>query len=124
MKFMILVKATKPSEAGVMPSTQLLEEMGKFNQELIAAGVMLDGGGLRPTSKGARVTFSGKDRTVRMGPFENTSELVAGYWLWNVNSLEEAINWVKRCPNPMLEMSDIEIRPLYGMEDFAGQPAE
>lgn len=119
MKFLILVKATKASEAGVMPGPELLQEMGKFNQELIAAGVMLDGGGLHPSSKGARVTFSEKDRTVRTGPFENTSELISGYWLWNVNSLEEAIEWVKRCPNPMLEMSDIEIRQLYSPEDFA-----
>jgi hypothetical protein len=118
MKFMILVKATKASESGVMPSPQLLEEMGKFNQELMTAGVMIDGGGLHPSSRGARVTFSGKDRTVRMGPFENTSELVSGYWLWELNSLEEAIHWVQRCPNPMLEVSDIEIRQLYGMEDF------
>ena len=102
-----------------MPSLQLMEEMGKFNQELIAAGVMLDGGGLHPSSKGARVTFSGEERSVRMGPFESTSELVSGYWLWKVNSLEEAIHWVKRCPNPMLETSDIEIRQLYEMEDFA-----
>jgi hypothetical protein len=119
MKFMILVKATKASEAGALPGPELLEEMGRFNQELMAAGVMLDGGGLHPSSKSARVTFCGKDRSVRMGPFENTSELVSGYWLWNVNSLEEAIHWVKRCPNPMLETSDIEIRQLYGMEDFA-----
>ena len=119
MKFMIFVKATKASEAGIMPTPQLLEEMGKFNQELMAAGVMLDGGGLQPTSKAARVTFSAKDRTMRMGPFENTSELVAGYWLWELNSLDEAIEWVKRSPNPMPETSDIEIRPLYGMEDFA-----
>jgi hypothetical protein len=116
---MILVKATKASEAGVMPSPQLLADMGKFNQELIEAGVMLDGGGLYPSSKGARVTFSGKDRTVRMGPFESTSELVSGFWLWKVGSLEEAIDWVKRCPNPMLESSDIEIRQLFEMEDFA-----
>ena len=119
MRFMVFVKATKASEAGVMPSLQLMEEMGKFNQELIAAGVMLDGGGLHPSSKGARVTFSGEERSVRMGPFESTSELVSGYWLWKVNSLEEAIHWVKRCPNPMLETSDIEIRQLYEMEDFA-----
>jgi hypothetical protein len=116
---MVIVKATKASEAGVMPTRQLLEDMGKFNQELIQAGVMLDGGGLKPTSKGARVTFSGKDRFVRMGPFENTSELVAGYWIWKLDSLEEAINWVKRCPNPMPESSEIEIRPLYEDEDFA-----
>ncbi|MGA9992761.1 MAG: YciI family protein [Thiobacillaceae bacterium] len=118
MRFMIFVKASKASEAGVMPSQELLQAMGKYNQELIAAGIMLDGGGLRPTSKGARVTFSGKDRTVSMGPFPNTPELVAGYWIWKCNSLEEAINWVKRAPNPMLETSDIEIRPFFEDEDF------
>ena len=119
MRFMILVKATKDSEAGMMPSPQLLAEMGKFNQDLIAAGVMVDGGGLHPTSRGARVTFSGKDRTVTRGPFGHTNELVAGYWIWKLNSLEEAINWVKRCPNPMLDTSDVEIRQFYEMEDFA-----
>ena len=119
MRFMVLVKATKDSEAGKMPSPQLLADMGKFNQELIAAGVMMDGGGLHPSSKGARVTFSGKDRTVTKGPFAQTNELVSGYWIWKLNSLDEAIAWVKRCPNPMLEVSDIEIRQLYEMEDFA-----
>jgi PhnB protein len=119
MRVMVFVKATKASEAGVMPTAQLLEDMGRFNQELIAAGVMKDGGGLKPTSQGARVTFSGEDRALRRGPFENTPELVAGYWLWEVKSLDEAIEWVKRCPNPMPEMSDIEIRPLYTEEDFA-----
>jgi hypothetical protein len=118
MKVMVLVKATKTSEAGVMPTAQLLEEMDRFNQELTAAGVMKDLGGLKPTSQGARGTFSGKDRTVRRGPFENTSELVAGYWLWEVKSVDEAIEWVKRCPNPMPGVSDIEIRPLYSMEDL------
>ena len=119
MRFMVLVKATKDSEAGKMPSPQLLADMGKFNQELIAAGVMMDGGGLHPSSKGARVTFSGKDRTVTKGPFAQTNELVSGYWIWKLNSLDEAVAWVKRGPNPMLEVSDIEIRPLYEMEDFA-----
>ena len=119
MRFLILVKATRASEAGAMPSEQLLTDMGKFNQELMAAGIMLDGGGLHPSSKGARVTFSGTGRTVTKGPFANTNELVSGYWVWKLNSLEEAINWVKRCPNPMLETSDIEIRQLYEMEDFA-----
>jgi hypothetical protein len=119
MRFMVLVKATKDSEAGKMPSPQLLADMGKFNQELIAAGVMMDGGGLHPSSKGARVTFSGKDRTVMKGPFAQTNEIVSGYWIWKLNSLDEAVAWVKRCPNPMLEVSDIEIRPLYEMEDFA-----
>jgi hypothetical protein len=119
MRFMVIVKATKDSEAGVMPGKQLLEDMGKFNQELMAAGIMLDGGGLRPSSMGARVTFSGKDRTVTKGPFADTSELVAGYWIWKLNSLDEAIGWVKKCPNPMRETSDIEIRQLFEMEDFA-----
>ena len=119
MRFIVLVKATKDSEAGKMPSPQLLADMGKFNQELIAAGVMIDGGGLHPSSKGARVTFSGKDRTVTKGPFAQTNELVSGYWIWKLNSLDEAVAWVKRCPNPMLEVSDIEIRQLYEMEDFA-----
>jgi hypothetical protein len=119
MRFMVLVKATKASEAGVMPSPQLLEDMGKFNQELIEAGVMLDGGGLQPTAKGARVTFSGKERTARMGPFDFSTQIVSGYWIWKVNSLEEAITWFKRCPNPMPESSEIEIRQLFEMEDFA-----
>jgi hypothetical protein len=118
MRFMIIVKASKDSEAGVMPGPQLLEDMGKFNQELIAAGVMLDGAGIQASSKGARVTFSGKDRIVTKGPFSNTSELVSGYWIWKLNSLDEAIEWVKRCPNPMKETSDIEIRQLFEMEDF------
>jgi len=118
MRFMVIVKATKSSEAGVMPTAQLLADMGKFNQELMAAGVMLDGAGVQPTSKGARVTFSGKDRAVVRGPFSNTNELVSGYWIWKLNSLDEAIEWVKRCPNPMPETSDIEIRQLFEMEDF------
>ena len=119
MRVMVIVKATKHSEAGEMPSAQLLADMGKFNQDLLAAGIMMDGGGLHPSSKGARVRFSGKDRAVTRGPFGNTSELVSGYWIWKVKSLEEAIDWVKRCPNPMPEASDIEIRPMYEMEDFA-----
>jgi hypothetical protein len=119
MRVMVIIKATKDSEAGVMPSSQLLADMGKFNQELMAAGVMVDGAGLQASSKGARVTFSGKDRTVTMGPFASTRDLVAGYWIWKVNSLDEAIEWVKRCPNPMPETSDIEIRQLFEMEDFA-----
>jgi hypothetical protein len=116
---MIFVKATKSSETGVLPSRELIEAMGKYNQELIAAGIMQDGGGLHPSSKGARVTFSGNERTVRLGPFASTSELVSGYWIWKCDSLEEAIRWVKRAPNPMPETSDIEIRQLYEMEDFA-----
>ena len=116
---MILVKATRASETGAMPSQELIEAMGKYNQELIAAGIMQDGGGLQPSSKAARVTFSGTSRTVQMGPFANTVELVSGYWLWKCRSLEEAISWVKRAPNPMPESSDIEIRQLHEMEDFA-----
>ena len=119
MRFMIFVKATKSSETGVLPSQELIEAMGKYNQELIAAGIMQDGGGLHPSSKGARVTFSGNERTVRVGPFANPSELVSGYWIWKCDSLEEAVSWVKRAPNPMPETSDIEIRQLYEMEDFA-----
>jgi PhnB protein len=102
-----------------MPSQELIEAMGKYNQELIAAGIMQDGGGLRPSSQGARVTFSGKDRLVRMGPFSNTAELVSGYWIWNCTSLEEAIRWVKHAPNPIPESSDIEIRQLYELEDLS-----
>jgi hypothetical protein len=120
VRFMIIVKATKTSETGVLPSPQLLEDMGKFNQQLVEAGVMIDGGGLRPTSMGARVTFSGKDRAVSKGPFSNTNDLVAGYWIWKLDSLDEAIEWVKRCPNPMPETSEIEIRQFFEMEDFAG----
>ena len=119
MRVMVLVKATGRSEAGEMPSAQLLADMGKFNEELIAAGVMTDAAGLKPTSQGARVRFSGSERMVLRGPFGATSELVAGYWIWNVASLDDAIEWVKRCPNPMPETSDIEIRPLYEEADFA-----
>jgi hypothetical protein len=118
MKFMILVKATKDSEAGVMPSEQLLAEMGRFNEELVKAGVMLAGEGLHPSSKGARVRFSGKDRRVIDGPFAETRELVAGFWIWQCASLQEAIEWVKRCPNPMPGESEIEIRQVFGAEDF------
>jgi hypothetical protein len=118
MRFMILVKATKDSEAGVMPSTQLLNEMGKFNEELAKAGVMLAGEGLHPSSKGARVRFSGAKRTVIDGPFAETKELIAGYWIWQVRSKEEAIEWVKRCPNPMPGESEIEIRQVFEAEDF------
>src|SRR5919197_5507516 len=100
MKVMVIVKATKASEAGQMPSQQLLTEMGKFNEELVKAGVMLDGAGLQPSSKGARVRFSGKTRTVIDGPFAETKELLAGFWIWQVNSMDEALAWVKRCPNP------------------------
>jgi hypothetical protein len=119
MRFMVIVKATRDSESGVMPSAELTQDMGKFNQDLIDAGVLLAADGLQASSKGARVTFSGKDRTVTMGPFSNTQDLVAGYWIWQVDSLDEAIAWVKRCPNPMPGTSDIEIRQLFEMEDFA-----
>ena len=118
MRFMIIVKATKDSEAGVMPSEQLLTEMGKFNEELVKAGVMLAGEGLQPSSKGARVRFSGSRRTVIDGPFAETKELIAGYWLWQVKSKEEAIEWVKRCPNTMPGESEIEIRQVFEAEDF------
>jgi hypothetical protein len=118
MRFMILVKATNDSEAGVMPSEQLLSEMGKFNEELVKAGVMLAGEGLHPSSKGARVRFSGAKRTVIDGPFAETKELVAGFWLWKCKSLQEAIDWVKRCPNPMPGESEIEIRQVFEAEDF------
>src|ERR671910_486818 len=114
MRFMVIVKASKDSEAGVMPSTELLAEMGKFNEELVKAGIMEAGEGLHPSSKGARVQFSGKDRTVIDGPFAETKELVAGFWIWKCKSKEEAIAWVKRCPNPMPgEISEIEIRPIF-----------
>ena len=118
MKVMVIVKATKESEAGVMPSEQLLTEMGKFNEELVNAGIMLAGEGLHPSSKGARVRFSGRSRTVIDGPFAETKELIAGFWLWQVESLDEAIEWVKRCPNPHNEDSEIEIRPIFEAEDF------
>jgi hypothetical protein len=118
MRFMILVKATKDSEAGVIPSEQLLTEMGKFNEELVKAGVLLAGDGLHPSSKGARVRFSGAKRTMIDGPFPETKELVAGYWIWQVKSKEEAIEWVKRCPNPMPGESEIEIRQVFEAEDF------
>ena len=118
MRFMILVKATKDSEAGTMPDETLLAEMGKFNEELVKAGVMLAGEGLHPSSKGARVRFSGTKRTVVDGPFAETKELVAGFWLWQVKSREEAVEWVKRCPNPMPGESEIEIRQIFEAEDF------
>ena len=119
MKFMIIVKASKDSEAGKMPSRELLEAMGKYNEELVKAGIMLAGEGLHPSSKGARVRFAGDKRIVTDGPFTETKELVAGFWLWQVKSKEEAIEWVKRCPNPMPGPSEIEIRPVFEMADFA-----
>ena len=118
MKVMVMVKATKDSEAGIMPTEQLLTDMMKFNEELAKAGIMLAGDGLRPSSNGARVQFSGKKRTVVDGPFAETKELVAGYWLWQVKSMQEAIEWVKRCPNPMPGDSEIEIRPVVDLADF------
>jgi hypothetical protein len=118
MQVMVMVKATKESEAGVMPSQELLTEMGKFNEELVKAGILLSAAGLHPSSNGVRVRFSGKDRTVMDGPFTETKELVAGFWLWQVKSMEEAIAWVKHCPNPMLSESEIEIRPVFAPEDF------
>jgi len=121
MRFMIIVKATKDSEAGVMPSEQLLTDMGKFNEELVKAGIMLAGDGLHPTSKGARVIFSGNKRTVIDGPFAETKELIAGYWLWQVQSKEEAIEWVKRCPNPHQGGGEIEIRQVFEAEDFGAE---
>ena len=121
MRFMIIVKATKDSEAGVMPSEQLLTEMGKYNEELAKAGVLLAGEGLQPSSKGARVKFSGSKRTVTDGPFAKTKELIAGFWLWKVKSKEEAIDWVKRCPNPMPGESVIEIRQVFEAEDFGAE---
>lgn len=118
MKVIVLVKASKDSEAGVMPSQQLLTDMGKFNEELVKAGIMLSGEGLHPSSQGARVRFSGSKRTVMNGPFAETKELVAGFWIWKVKSMQEAIDWVKRCPNPMTEDSEIEIRPVFEAPDF------
>lgn len=118
MKVMVLVKASKGSEAGEMPSTELMEAMQSYNEELAAAGILLAGEGLHPSSAGFRIRFSGKERTVIDGPFAETKELVAGYWLWEVSSMEQALEWAKRCPNPMMEDSDIELRRVYGPEDF------
>lgn len=119
MRFMVIVKATKESEAGGPPDPEIMDAMGKFNEELVKAGVMLAGEGLHSSSKGARVRFAGGQRTVIDGPFAETKELVAGFWLWQVSSLEEAIEWVKRCPAPFKDESEIEIRQVYEMEDFA-----
>ena len=118
MRVMVLVKATKDSEAGVMPSTELFEAMGRFNEQLVEAGVMQAGEGLKPSSQGKRVAFDGSARTVIEGPFAATGELVAGFWLWEVKDMDEAVEWVKRCPNPMPGPSEIEIRPLYEASDF------
>ena len=118
MRVMVLVKACKGSESGTMPISEKMAEMGKFNEELIKAGIMLAGEGLKPSSTGVRVLFSGKDRIVTDGPFAETKELVAGYWIWKVKSMEEAKAWVKRCPNPMTDDSDVEIRPFWSPEDI------
>ena len=118
MRVMVLVKATKDLEAGMMPSTEL-EAMGKYNEELVNAGIMLAGDGLKPSAQGKRVAFEGAKRTVIDGPFAETRELVAGYWMWEVKDMAEAVEWVKRCPNPMPGPSEIEIRPVYEMADFA-----
>ena len=119
MRVMVFVKATADSEAGVMPSTELFEAMGRYNQELFEAGIMKSGDGLKPSSEGKRIRFEGPDRTVIDGPFSATNELVAGFWLWEVKDMDEAIEWVKRAPNPMPGPSEIEIRPFYEFEDFA-----
>ncbi len=121
MRVMVMVKATSESESGKMPSTELLAAMGKFNEELVKAGVMLAGEGLHPSSRGKRVRFSGDQRTVTDGPFPQTNELVAGFWLWQVESMDEAVEWVRRCPNPMESESEIEIRPLFEVEDFGAE---
>ncbi|HEY4365779.1 MAG TPA: YciI family protein [Steroidobacteraceae bacterium] len=121
MRFMILVKANSDTEAGALPDEQLLAAMGKYNEELVKAGIMLDGEGLHPSSKGARVRFSGNKRTVMDGPFTETKELIAGYWLWQVKSKEEAIEWVKRCPNPTGSESEIEIRQVFEAADFGAE---
>lgn len=121
MRVMVLVKASKDSEAGVMPDEKLLAAMGAYNEELVKAGIMLAGEGLHPSSRGVRVQFSGDQRTVVDGPFAETKELVAGFWLWQVKSIEEAIEWLKKCPNPMTEDSEVEIRPVFEAEDFGAE---
>jgi len=118
MRVMVIVKATKDSEAGVMPSTELLTEMGKYNEELVKAGIMLAGDGLKPSSQGKRVRFEGTKRSVIDGPFAETKELIAGYWIWQVRSMEEAVEWLKRCPNPHPEDCEVEIRPVFEAADF------
>ncbi len=121
MRVVVFVKATSDSENGAPPTTEMLEAMGRYNEELIKAGIMKGGDGLKPTSQAKRVHFSGANRTVIDGPFAETKELVAGYWLWDVRDMDEAVEWVKRCPNPMFEDSDIDIRPVYELADFADQ---
>jgi hypothetical protein len=121
MRVMVIIKADKDSEAGVMPSEQLLTEMGNFNEELVKAGIMLAGEGLHPSSKGKRVRFSGTERSVIDGPFAETKELIAGFWLWQVKDMNEAVEWVKRCPNPMGQESEVEIRQVFEAEDFGAE---
>jgi len=118
MRVMVMVKATKDSEAGIMPTTELFEAMGKYNEELVKAGIMLAGDGLKPSSQGKRIAFDGPSRSVIDGPFAETRELVAGYWIWQVKDMAEAVEWAKRCPNPMPGPSELEIRPFYEMADF------
>ena len=119
MRFMVIVKATRDSEAGKMPSEEMLGAMAKFNEEMVKAGIMLDGAGLQSSAKGARIRFEGDKRRVIDGPFAETKELIAGFWLWEVKSMEEAVEWLKRCPNPHDEITDVEIRPFFTAEDFA-----
>ena len=119
MRVMVIVKATKDSEAGSMPTDDMFQAMGKFNEALVNAGIMVSGDGLQPSSKGKRIAFDGNSRTVKDGPFPATNELVAGFWIWNVKDMAEAVEWVKRCPNPMPGPSEIEIRPFYEMADLA-----
>jgi len=119
MRVMVMIKATPESEAGEMPSEELLAAMGNYNEELVKAGIMLAGEGLHPSSKGARVRFDGSQRSVVDGPFAETKELIAGFWLWEVKSMEEAVEWLKRCPNPHAEITDVEIRPFFTADDFA-----
>lgn len=122
MRVMVIVKATKNSEAGLMPSEQMLADMGRYNEELVKAGIMLDGDGLQPTAKAKRIQFSGGTRTVIDGPFAETKELIAGYWVWQVRSMEEAVEWARRCPDPMPgEDAELEIRPFYEAEDFGAE---
>jgi hypothetical protein len=121
MRVMVLIKANKDSEAGVMPSQKLLEDMGKYNEELVKAGIMLAGEGLHPSSKGKRVKFSGAKRSVTDGPFAETKELIAGFWMWKVKSMDEAVEWIKRCPNPTGEEAEIEIRQVFEAEDFGAE---
>src|SRR5687767_7592389 len=121
MRVMVIVKATEASEAGVMPDERMLTEMGKYNEELVKAGVLLAGDGLHPSSKGKRVRFSGAQRTVIDGPFTETKELIAGFWLWQVKSIDDAVEWLKRCPNPHNEETEVEIRPVFEAEDFGAE---